>query len=1063
MTQTIAQPSESELRVVHAIPGRVRLRTTQSNVVPDLDKVAQQLRKQNGVCEVRTNSTTQSLVVTFDESSLCLTQALDLLQMTGVSQVSGNQEPLPELKLETFLRSQTEPPWKPGNVSRSLIPLVSGMIVTGALGLEGLIAFPVFLVTENVARLVIKQFDPEMQEAATVPPSQEVTTELNGKSAIVVSNNQAKVPHSDIECKLVHKIPGRMRFRVPQIAKDEEYTQKLIALLQADANVTDIRINPAASSIAISYNARTVSEEEIDSYLVELIQTANKINIPIPLKTSEKEQENQAEFNLLLQFGLPTLSATLALLGGPLGVPIPPIVIGGTIALSALPVAQRAIEGIVTEKRLTIDFLDITAITITTLQSQFISPSIMILLVEIGEAIREQTAKSSKLQTLDLLDSLNQNVWVERDGQKQEISIKEVRPGDIVIVYPGDQIPVDGHIIRGKALIDEQKLTGEAMPVMRHKGQPVYTSTLVREGQLYIQAEKVGAETRAGQIIKIMQDAPVHDTRIENYAATIANQAVVPTLLLSGIVFAFTGNFARAASVLTLDLATGIRVSVPTTVLAALTYAARRGILIRSGRALEKLAEVDAVVFDKTGTLTQGEPMVVCVESVSDSMSAMRVLELAAAAEKRLTHPVADAIVRHAQKQGVKNLPRGEWDYHIGLGVRAEIDGETVLVGSDRFLLQDGINVEQIEQKQSLTSSSIIYVASNGEFVGWIAYRDPLRAESSAVIQELQATAKMDIHLLTGDKKRTAMAVAGELGIEPENTHAEAFPEDKVAVVKNLHDGGKTVAFVGDGINDSPALAYADVSVSFANGSDVARETADVVLMENNLLGLPEAIAIARQALQLIHQNTGIVAVPNLGALILAVAVGIDPLAATLVNNGTTVVAGINGLRPLLTHQEEVETLTPHPQEDSSSFLTIEDVEPPIRDENSKSVDQDSPSCQEAEAVSPQPTYAEPHQSSVQSSETSTELATFIMSELTNGNNGNGVKTKKHFIQNGSRTPKKHREPLNAVALANRLNVSTTTISRRKSKPDFPEWSAQKDPHGIVWTYSKQSRLFMAG
>ena len=141
---------------------------------------------------------------------------------------------------------------------------------------------------------------------------------------------------------------------------------------------------------------------------------------------------------------------------------------------------------------------------------------------------------------------------------------------------------------------------------------------------------------------------------------------------------------------------------------------------------------------------------------------------------------------------------------------------------------------------------------------------------------------------------------------------------------------------------------------------------------------------------------------------------------------------------------------------------TIEDVEPPIRDENSKSVDQDSPSCQEAEAVSPQPTYAEPHQSTVQSSETSTELATFIMSELTNGNNGNGVKTKKHFIQNGSRTAKKHREPLNAAALANRLNVSTTTISRRKSKPDFPEWSAQKDPHGIVWTYSKQSRLFMA-
>ena len=269
-----------------------------------------------------------------------------------------------------------------------------------------------------------------------------------------------------------------------------------------------------------------------------------------------------------------------------------------------------------------------------------------------------------------------------------------------MIVYPGSQIPVDGRIIRGKALIDEQKLTGEAMPVMRKKGQSVYTSTLVREGQLYILAEKVGTDTRAGQIIKVMQEAPVHDTRIENYAATVANQAVVPTLLLSGLVLAFTGNLARAASILTLDLATGIRVSVPTTVLAALTAAARKGILIRSGRALEKLAEVDAVVFDKTGTLTQGEPAVVWVETVSESTSKLRVIELAAAAEQRLTHPVAVAIVRYAQKQGVRILPRGKWDYIIGLGVRAEIDGETILVGSDRFLLQEGISLEVLEKKQ---------------------------------------------------------------------------------------------------------------------------------------------------------------------------------------------------------------------------------------------------------------------------------------------------------------------------------------------------------------------------
>lgn len=1038
MTQTVAPLSESELRVVHAVPGRVRVRTTDSSLIPTLNKVAQQLRQQDGVCEVRTNPTTNSFVVTFNQSILSLPQTLEILQKTGISEASEKTQPLPELKSDSFLREQTEPPWKIENISRSLIPLAAGMAVTGALGLEGAVAFPVFVIVQNVTREVIKQVQSEKPASKPVQAAETTAIELNGKSPRVAEKPRSEIEPSEIDVQIVHKISGRIRFRVPRIAEDAEYTRKLTILLEADVQVTDVRINSLAASIAISYSVGAISNDQMESHLIELIQTADKINIPLNVKATPQEQESEAESNLWPQFALPALSATLALLGGPFGVPIPPILIGGTIALSALPVAQRAIEGIVNEQRLNIDFLDLTAITITTLQGQFISPSIMICLVEIGEAIREQTAKSSKLQTLDLLDSLKQFVWVERNGEKQEISIHEVQHGDIVIVYPGDQIPVDGHIIRGKALIDEQKLTGESVPVMRKKGQSVYTSTLVREGQLYICTEKVGAETRAGQIIKIMQDAPVHDTRIENYAANIANQAVVPTLLLSGVVFAFTRNFGRAASILTLDLATGIRVSVPTTVLAALTYAARRGILIRSGRALEKLAQVDAVVFDKTGTLTQGEPVVVSVETVSQSLSTLQLLELAAAAEQRLTHPVADAIVRHAQKQGAKMLPRGKWDYSIGLGVRAEIDGQTVLVGSDRFLQQEGVSLEPLNgkhQRLHTGSNSVIYVASNGQLLGFIVYRDPLRPESQAVIKALRTIAKMEIHLLTGDKKPTAMAVAQELGIEPCQTHAEAFPEEKVAVVKDLHTQGKTVAFIGDGINDSPALAYADVSVSFANGSDVARETADVVLMENNLRGLPEAMAIARQALQLIHQNTGIVAIPNLGALMLAIAVGIDPLAATLVNNGSTVIAGLNGLRPLLTDSEEIDQLavsldSDSQEQDSDSCLSLEAVEPPTFE-----ISVDLPQHLETK--------------------TNTEALNLEVNESSNGFNNHP-----HPVMNGSH--KVNTEPLTAIALAHRLRVSATTISRRKSKPDFSQWTRTHDPEGIPWAYSKQSRLFMA-
>jgi Cu2+-exporting ATPase len=1105
MNKTTAQRSESKLQVIHAVPGRVRLRTTDSRLISASDEVAQQLRQIfDGVGEVQTNPTTNSLVVTFDANTVSLPQTLERLQSAGLSETSTQTQPLSEPKLDTFLQDPSELSAQGAKVAKSIVPLVAGLLATGALGIEGWIAFPVYLIAANATRQLIKQIESETQESVPVEISQETATELNGKSATVEGNGKLAALPSEVAYTVVHEIPGRIRFRVPRIAEDAEYAQRLAVLTQTDAKVTDVRVNTAASSIAVSYDVGLIADEKMRSqnmrqarsHLIELIQTANKPNILLDLKAAATQQEPEQESNLWSGFALPALSATLALLGGPFGLPIPPVLIGGTIALAALPVAQRAFDSILNEQRLNIDFLDLAAITITTVQGQFISPAIMILLVEIGEAIREQTAKSSKLQTLDLLASLEQFVWVERNGEKQQISIHEVQKGDTVIVYPGNQIPVDGRIIRGKALIDEQKLTGEAMPVMRHKGQTVYTSTLVREGQLYILTESVGADTRAGQIIKIMQDAPVHDTRIENYAANFADRAVVPTLILSGVVFAFTRNFARAASVLTLDFATGIRVSVPTTVLAALTHAARRGILIRSGRALEKLAQIDAVVFDKTGTLTQGEPVVVSVETVDESISTLHVLELAAAAEQRLTHPVAEVIVRYAEEQGARILPRGKWNYHIGLGVRAQIEGQAVLVGSGRFLRQEGISFDKLQEKQQQLksgSNSVIYVASNGELLGGIAYRDPLRAESRQVIKALGAEG-MDIHLLTGDNKRTAHAVASELGIAPANTHAEAFPEQKVAVVKDLHSQGKTVAFVGDGINDSPALAYAEVSVSFANGSEVARETADVVLMENNLRGLPEAIAIARQALQLIHQNTGIVAIPNLGALVLAVLIGIDPLAATLVNNGSTVVAGINGLRPLLADNEVLNMLA-EGLDSSSQEQDTEEVEPASEQQatpetqpnlqqpleatadNSNSVSSESlngagnqwvvngshklkseplttVALKEVEPATNQHSTLEIQPNFQQPLETVTDNSNSVSGESLNGA-GN------QLTVNGFQ--KLTSEPLTAVALAHRLNVSATTISRRKSKPDFPKWTCTKDPYGVAWRYSKTSKLFVAG
>lgn len=1049
MTYLTAQNSNNALQIVHNVPGRVRLKATDSSQVKALEKVAEKLRKQEGIYEVRMNSATKSLVATFDSNTVSMPEISKIIQQSEVTQplVLLPKEEKPELQeiLASGDLAQQYP-----LIARSVLSLIAGMLATRALGVTGLMSLPVFMITDRVSHELLKYIESEFLSPNQQEETQDSVNQLNGKVA-----DQQQLNYS-----IVHETLGRIRFRIPLVAKDAEYAQKLTQLAETDPRITKIRINKDAASVAIFYHSPELSAAAIKAHLVHLIELANDPNALIKI-SSDSTTETEEESNPWSNLSLPVATAVLALLSGPMGVPIPPLVTGGAIALSTIPVAQRALESILKEQKLNIDFLDFSAIAITTFQGQFINPAIMLILIELGEAIREQTARSSKKQTLDLLDSLKQFVWVERNGEKQEISIHDVQKGDTVIVYPGDQIPVDGQILRGKALIDEQKLTGESMPVMRSEGQTVYTSTLVREGQLYILVEHIGIETRAGQIIKVMQDAPVHDTRIENYAAKIADQAVVPTLLLSGIVFGFTGSLARAAAILTIDFATGIRVSVPTTVLAALTYAARRGILIRSGRALEKLATVDAVVFDKTGTLTKGEPTVVNVETANEKISRLQVLELAAAAEQRITHPVAVAVVKYAQDQGARILQRGEWHYEIGLGIRAEIDGQNVLVGSKSFLQKAGISIDILHEKYPHLKSgscSLIYVASNGELQGVIAYRDPLRAESRDVITALRTAAEMEIHILTGDNKRTAEVVASELGIAPNNTHAEAFPETKVAVVKALHEEGKTVAFVGDGINDSPALAYADVSVSFADGSDVARETADVVLMENNLRGLPEAIAIARQALELINQNTAIVAVPNLSALVLAVFFGIPPLAATIVNNGSAIVAGLNGLRPLLTSNEEIDQLANNL--DNNQQSTVEST-----NGNGKSYN--------LEIISPNGNGKPHHSIEMKDLEIiSTNGKSHIPKEHSlvhlNGktehfHNGNSVAVAE---KNGNSHPHleviKTTESLTGKALAQRLKVSVSTISKRKLQSDFSQWSKIKDPEGITWKYSAKSQLFVS-
>lgn len=704
--------------------------------------------------------------------------------------------------------------------------------------------------------------------------------------------------------EVVHKNERYIRMNIPRLATDTDYALKLKYLVESIDGIADVRINALARSLAVEYQyqADATAIAQAEQKLFEAIQQALNIELDWDLVNgSKQEKDTQHEIDYWQRLGPSVLSLVLSF-GALIGLPFPGVLVSAAIFFAAIPVFQRTAEYIEKERQLNIDFLDALTISLHTSLGNYFAPAFMLGLIEGSEVIRDMTARSTERASLNLLDCLGKYALVERDGKEVQILVKDILEGDRVIVYPGDQIPVDGHILRGTGLIDQCKLTGESVPVTRSEGDEVFASTLLVNGNLCILAERMGDNTRAGVIVSLMQSAPVHDTRVENYAATIANKAVLPTLLVGTGVGLVTGDLGRAIALLTLDVGTGIRVSVPTAILSALTYAARNGVYIRSGRAIEILARVDTVVFDKTGTLTQGHAKVTGVKLTNAGKSEREILALAASAEQGLTHPVAEAIVRHAKEEGMELYDCEEWNYRVGLGVCATINGMQLLVGSHRLMAQENISLEYLDRHYpniKSGSNSLVYVAENGQLLGVILYSDPPRDESKDVIHELREQG-ISPYMLSGDVTRVAKAIATELGIDSNQVYAEAFPERKVEVVKAIHDSGKTVAFCGDGINDSAALAYADVSISFAGATDIARETADIVLMEDDLRGLTHAIRVAKYTMDVIWQNTLIVAVPNISAALSGVLFALDPVLAIIINNGSAILAELNGLRPLL-------------------------------------------------------------------------------------------------------------------------------------------------------------------
>ena len=692
-----------------------------------------------------------------------------------------------------------------------------------------------------------------------------------------------------LDCTIAHAIPGRVRLRVPATGPEAPLAGALGRALSQRDGVSSLRFNRTCASIVVEHDQAATSAPALQEFVAQ--------QEPDALLATYGDEPPEAPLSDRsgLDFALSSAAVATGLFFQSWTVPLVPLM----LAPSIQSMFGRAYDALTRRQTLNVDVLDSAATTLMLGQGQLFSAAFMMWLVDLGDYIRYQTMERSKRAIGEMLEVEEQQAWVVRGSAKEHVPVDRLEEGDEIVVYTGERIPADGTVTRGEAAVDEQALTGESKPVEKAQGDTVYAATVVREGKIYFTAERVGTDTEAAQIVRLIQEAPGCDTRMQDAAEKRADRLVPVSLGGAGALLLVTGDTSRAASFLIIDYGTGIRVAAPTTVLASMTKAARQGILIKSGRALETLPAVDTVVFDKTGTLTTGDQQVERVFGYGTSKS--EVLRLAAGAEQRLNHPIAKAVVEEATARGLEVPDRPESDYEVGKGVVATVEGRTVHVGNRSLLGSVGVEVpgavEEDARSVEQEAASPLYVAADEEVVGLVRLADPIREEASAVLRALRERDIDRTVMLTGDREPVARRVGDRLGID--TVVAEVMPGGKVDAVGQLQEEGHTVAVVGDGVNDSPALSRADVGIAVNGGTDVAQEASDVVLLRGNLEMIPTAIDGAREGIDLIEQNWRLIAVPNTAALGLTAFGLIGPVAATVISNGAAIMAGANALRPL--------------------------------------------------------------------------------------------------------------------------------------------------------------------
>ena len=690
-----------------------------------------------------------------------------------------------------------------------------------------------------------------------------------------------------MKCKILHETTGRLRVHLCCGRMTLSQEDVLEYYLRARDGVQEVRVYDRTQDAVVVYGGK---REDIISALAQFSFAEADAMELVPEHTSRALNR---EFEDKLAVTVIRRCISKLFLPAPI-----------TTALALLRSVKYIREGLsaLWHGKLSVAVLDATAVTVSMVRGDFATAGSVMFMLHLGEILEEWTHKKSVADLASAMSLRVDSVWLQANGAEVLTKITDVKPGDRIVIRTGGMIPLDGRVVEGEAMVNQSSLTGESMPVAKHPGSLVYAGTVAEEGACIIRVEKASGSGRYDRIVRMIEESEKLKSTAEDKASRLADKLVPYTLGGTILTYLITRNITKMLAVLMVDFSCALKLSMPIAVLSAMRESSSYHISIKGGRFLEAVAQANTIVFDKTGTLTYATPKVARIVTFGGNEES-EMLRLAACLEEHYPHSIANAVVAEARDRGLTHEEyHSQVQYVVAHGISSVVDDKKVLIGSAHFVFEDeGCRVPEGEEDkfEFLPSEySHLYLCIAGELAAVICIHDPLRKEAKAAVRALHELGIDKVVMMTGDSRKTAEAVAAEVGVDA--VYAEVLPEDKAAFVRSEKAAGRKVIMIGDGVNDSPALSEADAGIAISTGAAIAREIADITVSSEDLFALVTLRRLSQALMEHIHGSYRFIVGFNLTLIALGVAGVLPPTTSALLHNGSTLGISLKNMTDLL-------------------------------------------------------------------------------------------------------------------------------------------------------------------